>query len=141
MCLIKIHKVNSSKYVCSLDLLTVIFDVWIFFTNTKGTERFHSWMNFHVFYQNPQGEISKVWMVFRFVDSGIRQLNLCHKQKRDRKVLSMKSINMFFLNLPGEIFKVWKVDSDIWQMNLYHLHKGEIGFTLEWMFMCFIRIH
>ena len=63
-------------------------------------------MNIHVFYQNPQGEIFREWMVFRFVDSDIWQLNLCHKQKRAKKVLFMKSIHMFFQNLPGEIFKV-----------------------------------
>ena len=109
MCFIKIHKVNSSKYEWSLDMLTVIFDSWIFITNTKGTKRFYSWMNMHVFYQNPQGEIIKVWMVFRFVDSDIWQLNLHLKHKRDTKVLFMKSIHMFFQNLPCEIFKLWMV--------------------------------
>ena len=106
MCFIKIHKVNSSKYEWSLDMLTVIFDSWIFITNKKETKSFYSWMNIHVFYQNPQGEIFREWMVFRFVDSDIWQLNLCHKQKRAKKVLFMKSIHMFFQNLPGEIFKV-----------------------------------
>ena len=41
----------------------------------------------NVFYQNPQSELLKVWMVLRFVDSDIWQLNLYHKQKRDKKFL------------------------------------------------------
>ena len=106
MYFIKVHKVNCSKYEWSLDWLPVIFDSWIFITNKKETKSFYSWMNIHVFYQNPQGEIFREWMVFRFVDSDIWQLNLCHKQKRAKKVLFMKSIHMFFQNLPGEIFKV-----------------------------------
>ena len=134
MCFIKIHKVNSSKYEWSLDLLTVIFDCWIFITNTKGTQMFYSWKVFicffkiyhvkssnyewslnklavifdrwifitytkgtqvlffndiHVLYQSPQGELFKVWMVFRLVASDIWQLNLYHKQKRDKKFLLM----------------------------------------------------
>ena len=44
-------------------------------------------MYIHVFYQNPQGELFKVWMVFRFVDSDLWQLNLYHKHKRYTKVL------------------------------------------------------
>ena len=56
-----------------------------------------SWLNIHVFYQNPQGEIFKVWMVFRFVGSDLWQLNLYHKHKRDTNVLFMKNIHMFFL--------------------------------------------
>ena len=48
MCFIKIHKVNSSKYEWSLDLLTVVFDRWIFITNTKGTQRFPSWINMNL---------------------------------------------------------------------------------------------
>ena len=86
-------------------MLTVIFDSWIFITNTEGTQVLF-FDDTHVLYQDPQGEIFKVWMVFRFVDSDIWQLNLCHKQKRAKKVLFMKSIHMFFQNLPGEIFKV-----------------------------------
>ena len=83
MCFIKVHKVNCSKYEWSLDWLPVIFDSWIFITNKKETKSFYSWMNIHVFYQNPQGEIFKVWMVFRFVDSDIWQLNLYHNHKSD----------------------------------------------------------
>ena len=82
-----------------------MFDSWIFITYIKGTQVLFL-NDIHVLYQNPQGELFKVWMVFRFVDSDIWQLNLCHKQKRAKKVLFMKSIHMFFQNLPGEIFKV-----------------------------------
>ena len=104
MCFIKIHKVKSSKYEWSLDLLTVIFDSWIFITITKGIQVLFL-NDIHVLYQNPQGELFKVWMVFRFVDSDIWLLNLYHKHKRDTNVLFMKSIHMFFQNLPCEIFK------------------------------------
>ena len=66
MCFIKIHKENSSKvpkYEWSLDLLTVIFDCWIFITKSiiKVTQRCYSWLNIHVFYQNPQGELFNEW--------------------------------------------------------------------------------
>ena len=44
-------------------------------------------MYIHVFYQNLHGELFKVWMVFRFVDSDLWQLNLYHKHKRYTKVL------------------------------------------------------
>ena len=130
MCFIKIHKVNSSKYEWSLDLLTVIFDSWIFITNTKGTKRFYSWMNMHVFYQNPQGEIIKVWMVFRFVDSDFWLLNLYHKvnNKSDTKVLFLIEYSCVLSKstrwtLQWMIFRF--VDSDLWHMNLYHKHKRD----------------
>ena len=51
MCFIRIHKVKSSKYEWSLDLLTVIFDSWISISNTKGTQRFYSWKVFICFFK------------------------------------------------------------------------------------------
>ena len=156
MCFIKIHKVNSPKYEWSLDLLTVIFDCWIFITNTKGTQMFYSWKVFicffkiyqvkssnyewslnklavifdrwifitytkgtqvlffndiHVLYQNPQGELFKVWMVFKYVGGDLLQL-----------------------------FKVWMVfrlvASDIWQLNLYHKQKRDKKFLLMNEYSC-----
>ena len=83
MCFIKIHKVKSSKYEWLLDVLAVIFDSWIFITNTKGTHRFYSWMNIHVLFQNSQGELFRIWVAFRCVGSDLWQLNLYHKHKRD----------------------------------------------------------
>ena len=134
MCFIRIHKVNSSKYEWSLDLLTVIFDSWIFITNKKWQKVFTLEWIFMYFIRIHQVKSSEnEWsldLLTVIFDNWI-----CHKQKRDKKVLSMKSIHMFFQNLPGEIFKVWKVfkyvGSDLLQLNLYHIHKGVTGFTLE----------
>ena len=48
------HKVNNKsdtkvlfliEYSCVLSKSKVIFDTWIFITNTKGTQRFPFWMN------------------------------------------------------------------------------------------------
>ena len=54
MCFINIHKVNSSKYVWPLDVLTEIFESGSFITNTTGKKVlfFNEYSN--VFYQNPQ---------------------------------------------------------------------------------------
>ena len=132
-CFIKIHKVKSSKYEWSLNMLAVIFYRWIFIKYTKGTHVLF-FDDTHVLYQDPQGEIFKVRMVFRFVHCDIWQLKLYDKHKRDTKVLFMKSIHVFFQNLPGEIFKVWMVfkyvDRDLLQMNLYQIHKGDTSFIL-----------
>ena len=86
ICFIRIHKANSPKYEWSLDFMTMMFDSWIFITYIKGTQVLFL-NDIHVLYQNPQGELFKVWMVFRYVDSDIWQLNLYHKHKRDKKVL------------------------------------------------------
>ena len=59
---------------------------WIFITDIKGTWRCYSWLNIHLFYQNPQGELFKVWMIFRFVNSDLWQMNLYHKHKRDTEI-------------------------------------------------------
>ena len=88
-------------------------------------------MNIHVLYQNPQGELFKVWMVFRFVDSDFWLLNLYHKVKIKvtQRCYSWLNIHVFYQNPQGELFKVWMifrfVDSDLWQMNLYHKHKRD----------------
>ena len=88
-------------------------------------------MNIHVLYQNPQGELSKVWMVFRFVDSDFWLLNLYHKDKIKvtQRGYSWLNIHVFYQNPQGELFKVWMifrfVNSDLWQMNLYHKHKRD----------------
>ena len=86
ICFIRIHKANSPKYEWSLDFMTMMFDSWIFITYIKGTQVLFL-NDIHVLYQNPQGELFKVWMVFRYVDSDIWQLNLYHKHKRDKNVL------------------------------------------------------
>ena len=54
MCFINIHKVNSSKYVWPLDVLTEIFESGRFITNTTGKKVlfFNEYSN--VFYQNSQ---------------------------------------------------------------------------------------
>ena len=123
----------------------MIFDSWIFITNKKGTKRFYSWMNIHVFYQNPQGELFKVWMVFRFVDRDIWQLNLYHKHKRDTKVLFMKNIHMFFLKSTRWNLQIMNGLWISWQWSLTdeslsHTHRGHRFYSLM-IFMCFIKIH
>ena len=89
------HNMNSSNYEWSLDLLNLYHKVKI-----KVTQRCYSWLNIHVFYQNPQGE---VWMIFRFVDSDLWQMNLYHKHKRDTEIsvlneyeFNMNCCYMFF---------------------------------------------
>ena len=123
ICFIRIHKANSPKYEWSLDFMTMMFDSWIFITYIKGTQVLFL-NDIHVLYQNPQGELFKVWMVFRYVDSDIWQLNLYHKHKRDKK-----DMHVFYQNPQGEIIKVWMVfrfvDSDIWQLNLHLKHKRD----------------
>ena len=71
MCFIKIHKVKSSKYEWSLDLLTVIFDSWISISNTKGTQRFYSWKVFICFFKiyyvkssNYEWSLNKLAVIF-----------------------------------------------------------------------------
>ena len=71
MCFIRIHKVKSSKYEWSLDLLTVIFDSWISISNTKGTQRFYSWKVFicffkiyHVKSSNYEWSLNKLAVIF-----------------------------------------------------------------------------
>ena len=70
-------------------------------------------MNIHVLYQNPQGELFKVWMIFRFVDSDLWQMNLYHKHKRDTEIsvlneyeFNMNCSYMFSLKVATFIYKL-----------------------------------
>ena len=100
-----------------------------------------------IVYQISQGQLFKIWMVFRCIDSDLWQLNLDHKLKikGTQRCYSWMYIHVFYQNPQGELFKVWMVfrfvDSDLWQF-LLQTQKGHKGFILEWTtFLWFIKIH
>ena len=136
ICFIKIHKVNSSKYEWSLDLLTVIIDSWIFTTNTEWTKTL-KWI-FMCFIEIHKVKSSKyecsLDLLTVIFDSWISVTN----KKGTQRFYSWKVFICFFKNLPGEILELWKVfkyvGSDIWQMNIHRFYSLMI-------FMCFVKIH
>ena len=84
MCFIRIHKVKSSKYEWSLDLLTVIFDSWISISNTKGTQRFYSWKVFICFikiYHVKSSNMNGLWISWQW---SLTDESLSHTQRGHR---------------------------------------------------------
>ena len=119
---------------------TVILNIHRFFSKSTGI--------FIGFFQNPQGELFKIWKAY-CVDSDLWQLNLYHKHRRDTN--SWMNIHVFYQNPQGEIFKVWMVfifhDNDVWQLkwcmtveSLSHTQRGYWFYSLM-IFICFIKIH
>ena len=93
MCFIKIHKINSSKYACSLDLLAVIFDSWIFITNTKGAQRFYSWKVFICFFKIQKVKSSQYeWSLSLTVES-------FSQTKKGQKGFTLEWIFMCFIRI------------------------------------------
>ena len=109
MCFIKIHKVKSSKYEWSLDLLTVIFDSWIFITNTKGTQMFYSWKVFICFfkiYHVKSSNMNGLWISWQW---SLTDESLSHTQRGHRFYSLM--IFMCFI-------KIHKVNSSKYKWSL-----------------------
>ena len=133
MCFIRIHKVKSSKYEWCLDLLTEIFDSWIFITNTEETQTlewiFMCFIRIHKA-NSPKYEWSWDfinWISWMMFDSWIFIAYI-----KGTQVLFLNDIHVLYQNPQGELFKVWMVfkyvGSDLLQMIFYHIHKGDTGF-------------
>ena len=113
----------QSTYEWSLDLLTVIFDRWIFNTNTKGTQRLPSWMNMN--------------LTCTTVTCFLKVATYIHKLHTDMALFKHELMFHTFLRCLGKFSIKWTLiwlysnmdtlkffqECSLTTLNLYHKHK------------------
>ena len=76
----------------------MIVDCWIFITKSiiKVTQRCYSWLNIHVFYQNPPGELFNKWSLDLLTVIFDRWIFITHTKGTQRFPFWMNCCYMFF---------------------------------------------